>query len=148
MRRQRLIAFTTALTLATVVPALAENSTKADGYTIHHNAFTADTLNPDVAKAYGLQRSKYRGLLNVSVIKDETGTTGSAEAAAVDVDIVTLTGQRSRIPMREITDQKAIYYIGEFPVYDQQTINFEIRVRPQGAQSTQTVKMSQQFFTD
>lgn len=148
MRRQHLIAFTAALACAASLPALAENSTKADGYTIHHNAFSADTLNPEVAKAYGLQRSKYRGLLNVTVIKDEPGTTGIPQPAAVDVDIVTLSGQKSRIPMRQLGDQKAIYYIGEFPVYDQQTINFEIRVKPQGAESTHTMKMSQQFFTD
>jgi hypothetical protein len=123
-------------------------STKAGDYTIHHNAFTADTLNPEVAKAYGLQRSKYRGILNVSVVQDQAGTTGLPRHAAVDVDIVNLTGQRSRIPMRELTDQEAVYYIGEFPVYNQQTIDFEIRVKPQGGEQTHTLKMSQEFFTN
>lgn len=128
-------------------PVLGE-STKAGDYTIHHNAFTADTLNPEVAKAYGLQRSKYRGILNVSVVEEAAGTTGSPRHASVDVDIVNLTGQRSRIPMRELSDQEAVYYIGEFPVYDRQTIDFEIRVKPQGAQQAHTVKMSQDFYTD
>jgi hypothetical protein len=128
--------------------AAAENSTKAGDYTIHYNAFTADTLSPDVAQAYGFQRSKYRGLLNVSVVKEAPGTTGSSTPAEVGVDIVNLTGQKSRIPMREIKDKEAVYYIGEFPVYNAQVINFEIRVKPPEAAEISTVKVSQQFFTE
>jgi Domain of unknown function (DUF4426) len=134
--------------LMIALPVLADHSTQAGQYTIHHNAFTADILNPDVALAYGIQRSKYRGLLNVSVIKEQAGTTGTSTPATVDVDIVNLTGQKSRIPMREIKDKEAVYYIGEFPVYNQQTINFEIQVTPQGETQAYSVKMSQEFFTD
>jgi len=144
------VAFAT-LTLAgclLATPSWAENSTSFGEFTIHHSAFTSDTLNADVARAYGIQRSKHRGLLNVSVIKEEPGTTGKSVPAQVDVDIVNLAGQRSAIPMRELADKGATYYLGEFPVYDQQTIDFEIEVRPQGASETYKVDMSQQFFTD
>jgi len=138
----------TAVALLSSLPVMAEHSTQAGQYTIHHNAFTADTLNPDVARAYGFQRSKYRGLLNVSVIKEQAGTTGTSTPAAVDVDIVNLTGQKSRIPMREIKDKDAVYYMGEFPVYNRQTINFEIQVKPQGEAESHSVKMSQEFYTE
>lgn len=134
--------------LLIATPVLAQNSTRAGDFTIHHNAFTADTLNPDVARAYGVQRSKYRGLLNVSVIKEQAGTTGTSTPAAVEVDIVNITGQKSRLPMREIKDKDAVYYLGEFPVYNQQTINFEIQVKPQGQREAQSVKMSQEFYTE
>ncbi len=143
-----LAAALTAAALLSSLPVMAEHSTQAGQYTIHHNAFTADTLNPDVARAYGFQRSKYRGLLNVSVIKEQTGTTGTSTPAAVDVDIVNLTGQKSRIPMREIKDKDAVYYMGEFPVYNRQTINFEIQVKPQGEAESHSVKMSQEFYTE
>lgn len=137
-----------ALTALAAFPVLAENSTKAGGYVIHHNAFSADTLSPDVAKAYGIQRSKYRGLLNVSVIKEEAGTTGTPTPARVEVNTVNLTGQKSRISMRELKDQGAIYYIGELPVHDQQTVNFVIDVTPEGSTETFSTKLSQQFFTE
>jgi hypothetical protein len=137
-----------AVGLALSLPVLAENSTPAGPYTIHHSAFRADTLNPDVARSYGFQRSKHRGLLNVSVIKEQPGTIGTSTPAMVDVDIVNLMGQRSRIPMREIKDKEAVYYMGEFPIYDQQTVNFEIKVKPQGEGDTQLVKMSQEFYTE
>jgi hypothetical protein len=134
------------LTLAP--PALAEDSTQVGPYTIHHSAFRADTLNPDIARTYGFQRSKHRGLLNISVIKEQKGTTGISTPATVDVSIVNLMGQKSPIPMREIKDQEAVYYMGEFPIYNEQTINFEIRVKPQGETTTHVAKMSQEFFTD
>ncbi len=62
---------------------LAENSTTIPGYKIHHNALPTAALDSEVAKAYQIQRSKYRGLLNVSVIKTQAGTTGSPAHAIV-----------------------------------------------------------------
>jgi hypothetical protein len=148
MIQRILIAGLTVASALLATPVWAENSSRFGEFTVHHSAFTSDTLNTDVARAYGIQRSKHRGLLNVSVIKEEPGTTGLSVPAQVEVDIVNLAGQRSPIPMREIKDKEATYYIGEFPVYDQQSINFEIQARPQGASETYEVKMSQQFFTD
>jgi hypothetical protein len=126
----------------------AENSTSVGGFTVHHNAFTADTLTPEVAKAYGFQRSKYRGLLNVSVIKEEPGTTGKPVPAQVEAKIMALTGQSSALAMREIKDGDAVYYIGEFPVHNEQKIDFAIEVTPQGLDETIMMRMDQQFFTD
>jgi hypothetical protein len=91
--------------LVFTLSAAAEDSTRAGEFTIHHTAFGADTLSPEVARSYGIQRSKARGLLNVSVVKEKPGTTGTSAPATVDVDIVNLTGQRSRVPMREIKDR-------------------------------------------
>jgi hypothetical protein len=119
-----------------------------EGYTVHHNAFTADTLTPEVANTYEFQRSKYRGLLNVSVIKEEPGTIGTSVPAHVDARILTLTGQSSPLAMREIKETDAIYYIGEFPVHNEQKIQFAIEVVPQGSDKTIKVRMEQQFFTD
>ncbi len=137
-----------AASLLSGVSVADEHSTRMGDFTIHYNALSTATLNPDIAKAYGLTRSKYRGLLNVSVIKEAAGTTGTSAPANVDVNIVTLTGQKSRIPMRMIQEQTAVYYIGEFPVVDQQTLNFEIVVKPEGAGESKTIQMSQQFFTE
>ena len=149
MKRPRLIGLLCAVMLSAPLYAIAENSTSVDGYTIPHNAFTSDTLTPEIAKAYGIQRSKYRGLLSVSVVKDAPGTTGTSVPAQVDAKIVTLTGQSSRLPMREIKEgDEAVYYIGEFPVHDQQKIDFVIDVTPQGNQKTYTMRMDQQFFTN
>jgi hypothetical protein len=142
--------FTTLLLAAALVVSAgagAQNSTSVDGFTIHHNAFTSDTLNPEVAKTYGLQRSKQRALLNVSVIKEKPGTTGESVPARVEVHTVALTGRRAPLPMREIKEQDAVYYIGELSIRDQETVNFDIQVVPEGSEKTYGMRMSEQFFT-
>jgi hypothetical protein len=149
MKRPQPTALLLAALLAAPLCASAENSTSVEGYTVHHNAFASDSLTPEVAKAYGIQRSKYRGLLNVSVIKDAVGTTGTPVPAKVSAKIMTLTGQSSPLPMREIKEgDEAHYYIGEFPVHNAQTVDFVIEVTPQGTDNTFTMRMDQQFFTE
>jgi hypothetical protein len=147
MRTAILAPWLLAAGLLAALPASADNSTAADGYVIHHNAFSADTLDPAVAQRYQIQRSKQRGVLNVSVIKEKPGTTGVPTAARVDVSATNQNGQKMRVPMREVREQDAVYYIGEFPVQDQETLEFAIEVTPDGAAKAIRGKASQQFFT-
>ncbi len=126
--------------------AMAENATRVQGYTIHHNALTTDSLAPQVAKAYGIQRSKNRGMLNVSVLKDKEGSIGESVKAKVEATATNLSGQSRVIDMREVMDGDAVYYIGDFRVSNQETLNFNLTVNPMGAGSY-NAKLSQQFFT-
>ncbi len=126
--------------------SLAENATHVAGYTIHHNALTTDNLAPQVAKAYGIQRSKNRGMLNVSVLKDKAGSVGEPVKAEVEATATNLSGQSREIDMREVMDGGAIYYIGDFRVSNQETLNFALTVSPVGA-GRYHAKLSQQFFT-
>jgi hypothetical protein len=128
-------------------PVLAENSTKVPGYTIHHNALTTDQLAPDVARSYGIQRSRNRGLLNVSVIKEAPGTTGSPVSAAVKATSRNLKGVIRELEMREVRDGTAVYYLAEFPVEHAETLNFKVQVRPQGEATSYGAELSQEFFT-
>jgi hypothetical protein len=129
-------------------PAWAENSTNIPGYTIHHNAIPSAWLDPAIAKQYGIQRSKYRGMLNVSVIKTVPGTTGESAAAVVLAKATNIRGQMISIPMRQVKEGDAIYYIGEFRIADQETLNFELKVQPRGETRFHSAKLSQQFFID
>jgi hypothetical protein len=107
---------------------------------------TTDNLTPEVARAYGLQRSKNRGMLNVSVIREVAGTTGTPVSADVVASATNLAGQHRTIPMREIKDGDAIYYIGEFRIADEETLKFTIEVTPSGESSSHMVRLTQQFF--
>ena len=128
--------------------ATAENSTQASGYTIHHNAIPTATLTPAVATGYRITRSKYRGLLNVSVIKEVPGTTGQPVTAIVRANATNLLGKSLAIPMREIREGAAVYYIGEFPIIDRETLSFKLEVTPAGMQKPISAALSQQFFVD
>ncbi|MET0069052.1 MAG: DUF4426 domain-containing protein [Candidatus Thiodiazotropha sp.] len=135
------------LLLATMV-SWAENSTTVPGFTIHHNAIPSASLEPAIARQYGIQRSKYRGMLNVSVIKSVEGTTGLSSEAVILAKANNIRGQLISIPMRKIIEGDAIYYIGEFRIADQETLNFEIQVQPKGETRYYSAKLSQDFYID
>lgn len=145
--RSVLFSLLTALTLLLGGPALAENSTHTGGYTIHHNALTTDSLPVQVATAYGIQRSNSRALLNVSVIRDEPGTTGTAVRADIRAVARNLYGQIRPISLREIVEDKAVYYIADFPVAHREMLTFEFEVLPEGGRYPLRAQMRHEFYT-
>lgn len=146
--RTRLLTLIFGSLLFTGLPAHAENSTVSGGYVIHHNAFTTDILDPKVAAAYGIRRSKEQAMLNVSVIRGEPGMLGTAVAARVTVTARNLIGQERDIPMREIREGDAIYYIGDFPVSHKEKLDFFLQVTPEGETLPLKAQLQQQFYTD
>ena len=120
-------------------------STDIGDHVIHFSAQSTDQLPPEVARAYNIVRSKNRAMLNVSVLEEATN---SPVAAAVTVKTVNLTGQLKSVTMREINEQDAIYYIGEVPVANRETLIFDISVMPDGSDESSDVRFKRQFFTD
>ena len=116
------------LLLGTTSSALAENSTSRGGYTIHHNALKSDFLSPAIAKAYNIQRSKFRGLLNISIIKDKPGTTGTPVKARIEIKAANLNNVPKNIELKQVVEQQAVYYIGDFPVVNREIVNFNLEV--------------------
>jgi hypothetical protein len=132
--------------------AVAEQSSSFGDYTVHYNAFTTDILTPEVAKAYGIQRSKSHALLNISVLKKVMGTTGEPVRARVQATATNLSAQLRQLNVRELIDEqsdsKAIYYLAETPVTDGETLKFSITVTPAESSAATTVTFDQQFFTN
>jgi hypothetical protein len=50
--------------------------------------------------------------------------------------------------MRQIEEQDAVYYIGETPVANRETLIFDITVTPEGASNPSEVRFKREFFTD
>ncbi|MGI9222975.1 MAG: DUF4426 domain-containing protein [Woeseiaceae bacterium] len=115
------------------------------GYVVHFSAQSTDQLSPEIARAYNIVRSKNRAMLNVSVIREEDNQSVEAE---VSVKTVNLTGQLKNVSMRKVPDQQAIYYIGETPVANRETLIFDITVKPDGADTASEVRFKRQFYTD
>ncbi len=112
---------------------------------VHFSAQSTDQLPPDVARAYGIVRSKNRAMLNVSVIKE--GTT-VAVPADITVRTVNLAGQLKNVTMRKIEEQEAIYYIGETAVANHETLVFNISITPEGKTEASDVRFTREFYTD
>jgi hypothetical protein len=128
--------------------AWAENSTRVDGYTIHHNALTTDTLSPKIASAYQIQRSKGRGMVNISIIKDQKDSVGTPVAGTVKLSSRNLLGQKRDIPLREIREGQAVYYIADFAVGNREQLVFDVEVTPEGGNLPLAASFQQEFFVD
>jgi len=125
-------------------PAGASNADFGD-HIVHFSAQSTDQLPPEVARAYNIVRSKNRAMLNVSVLREADNKSVAAE---VKVKTVNLTGQLKNITMRRINEQDAIYYIGEIPVANRETLIFDISVLPEGLDKASDVRFKREFFTD
>jgi hypothetical protein len=146
--RNLLLTLTACTLLFTSLAVTAENRTAVGGYVIHHNALTTDTLSPQVANAYGILRSKERALLNISIIRGAPGKPGKPVAAQVKATARNIIGQQRDIPLREIREGKAIYYIGDFAVAHKEKLDFFLEVTPDGEHQPLKARLSQVFYTD
>ncbi len=133
--------------LATAVSANAEQVEQFDNYRIHYNAFISNMLSPDVARAHGLTRSRYHAVVNITVQKRDNGdyqpVSGKVSGTATN-----LYGKQRKLDMKEVTERGAIYYLAELPVTDEETLNFDIQVVPDGESLVRNIRFKQQFFVD
>jgi hypothetical protein len=139
-----------ALLALALVPAAvqAENATSVGDYVVHHNAFTTSTLRPEVARAYDVPRSKNRGMVVITVLKRVMGTTAEPVAATIRGDAYNLSRQNRGVQFREVNEGNAIYYLATFRVDNEETLDFNLEVQPQGRDRPIHVEFRQQFFTD
>ena len=135
-----------ALCLCSVaVVAHAEIMQRFGQFEIHYNAMTTDELFPEVARAYKIERSKTRGLLTMSVLKKNKVGVPSPVPARISVYATNLTLQLASVPMREIKEGTAIYYLGEFRVAPPDTLKFTATVEVPG-ELKQEMTFDQKFF--
>ncbi|MBA1265397.1 DUF4426 domain-containing protein [Stutzerimonas stutzeri] len=132
----------TLLTLLLAMPAWAERKHSFGEYDIHYIAFNSGFLQPEIAAAAGLVRSKAQGVVNVSVLK-----AGKPSAALVSGTVKNLLGQDRPLTFRQLKEgEDAIYYLAQFP-FDAETLRFALTVQPMGADPV-SFTFTQEFFPD
>lgn len=116
-------------------------------YTVHYNAFNTDTLQPAMAEAYNIVRSKNRGMMTVSVMKKDTQAIDKPVRANVTASASNLTGQFRKFKVREVDEGSSIYYLSEFHVAHEEMLNFVLQILPEGSVKPITVEFRQKFYT-
>ncbi|RKT44213.1 DUF4426 domain-containing protein [Thiocapsa rosea] len=144
---QRTLGILIAAGLLAAHTASAEGPVMAGEYSIYANAMTAETLNPEIATLYRIQRSKLNGILTVSVVKPNPEGTPANVPARVEATARTGDTPASVIPMREIRVGEGVSYVGQFPIANLQIVDFAIQVTPPGGEPT-AIELQQQFFID
>ncbi len=127
--------------------APAEQAEEFGAYKVHYSAINTSQLSPQVARAFGIQRSTSRALLNLAVLRRQEGALDQPARASIQVEAVNIAGQRRPIELREVQEQDAIYYIGSFRIANEERIRFAVTLRPEGESGPpHEFQFQQQFF--
>ncbi len=130
------------MSLCLSLPALAEQKQSYGDLDVHYSAFNSGFLQPEVAAATGLVRSKSQGVVNVAVLK-----AGTASSAQVSGTVKNLLGQSTALSFKEVKEGKAIYYLAQFPFEQRETLHFTLNVAAADG-VPHSFDFNQEFFPD
>ncbi|NVJ60743.1 MAG: DUF4426 domain-containing protein [Gammaproteobacteria bacterium] len=116
-----------------------------DNYTVHYSVVNSDFLTPAVASRYGIQRSKALALVNISVLKNDSG---KAVSAGVSGNAYNLAGQNKDLAFKEIKEEDAIYYISTFRFSNEERLTFKLKIRPDGTDENFEVNFEQKVYVN
>ena len=144
----RLFSVRCRIRIATSIGMLPTNSYAEQAQTlgqweVHYIVLNSTFLQPDIARQYGVQRSKYNAFVNISVLDKD-----SKEAQDVDVRGVAtnLLGNSKELSFKKVQEQQAIYYLAQLSFRNRETFRFEITV--QHGNEQQTLKFKQELVID
>lgn len=122
--------------------AFAERKETFGELAVHYSVFNSSFLQPDIAAAVGLNRSKTVGVLNIAALKD-----GKGQPAKVSGNVKNLLGQTSELQFKQVLEGGAVYYLAEFPLRQREVLTFSIQVQV-GDDAPNTLTFNQEVFPD
>ena len=128
--------------LLLALPAVAERKQTFGELDVHYSVFNSSFLQPDVAAAAGLTRSKTVGVLNIAALRD-----GKGQVAKVNGTLNNLLGQTSELKFKQVLESGAVYYLAEFPLRQREMLTFSIQVQI-GDAAPHTLTFNQEVFPD
>ncbi|MBA6327336.1 DUF4426 domain-containing protein [Colwellia sp. MB02u-6] len=135
----------TLLALSVITTSSAENMKKMDGLNVHYIALGSAFLTPEIAKAYGIERSRYKGLVNISVL-DNTQAGNPSKTVFINGKARNDVGQIKSLEFTEVKEGDAVYYLAQVSYTNKETIYFDINITDKGKQHN--LKFSQKFYVD
>ena len=130
------------LSLLISLPALAERKQSFAEVDVHYSVFNSSFLQPDIASAVGLVRSKTQGVVTVSVLK-----AGKPLPAQVKGEVKNLLGQVTPLSFKQVTEPGAAYYLAQFPLSTREILTFTLDIQG-GDGSNNRVSFNQEVFPD
>ncbi|MEH6454033.1 MAG: DUF4426 domain-containing protein [Psychromonas sp.] len=125
-----------ALLLSLSFSSFAEQAKQFDNLEVHYIAIPSTFLQPDIAKYYEIKRSKYTGVINISVL--DKNNKSAAVAGKISGSGRNLMGQIEQLTFKEIKEADAIYYIATYPFTNEEIVEFTIKVEAQDKTNTFT----------
>jgi hypothetical protein len=133
------------LSLLVMTSVTAENMKKLGSMNVHYMAIGSTFFTPEIAKIYGITRSRYNGLINISVL-DNTQKGSPAKTVSITGKAKNNLGQFKDLTFQEVKEGDAIYYLAQVKYNNEETIHFDIMINDGSEQ--QKLKFSQKFYVD
>jgi len=133
------------LSLIVITGASAENMKKLGTMNVHYIAIGSTFFTPEIAKAYGITRSRYNGLVNISVL-DNTKKGSPAKSVNIRGKAKNNLGQFKTLEFNEVKEGAAIYYLAQVNYNHEETIHFDLTITD--GKEEQQLKFSQKFYVD
>lgn len=136
--------FSTLVLLGSVLsPAQAEQKKQLGNWDVHYIAMPSTLIEPAIANSYTIERSKFNGLVNISVLnaKDQ-----KAQQVTISGNAKNLLGQQKALTFQQVVEGDAIYYLAQLPYRNEERLSFVIDIS-QGNQSQQ-LKFEHTFYVE
>ncbi|TBV02848.1 DUF4426 domain-containing protein [Phytopseudomonas dryadis] len=125
------------LALCLSLPTLAERKQRLGELEVHYSAFNSSYLQPEIATASGLVRSKSQGVINVTVL-----AAGKPSTARVAGEVKNLLGHGQPLHFVEQRQGEFVSYLAQFPVTSREVLLFNLQV------NGQRLDFNQEFFPE
>jgi len=123
--------------------ANAEQKQELGSWEVHYIALNTTFLTPQVAKKYAIVRSKFNGLINISVLDRQDKT---AQSVILTGEAKNLLGVIKPLTFKQVIEGKAIYYLAVLPFSDQE--QYRISVAINDGLKQKTLKFQHKFYAD
>lgn len=135
-----------ALVLHAIV-AQAEQYVDAGEFRVHYAAINTTQLTPEVARQFGVARTRNQILLVLNAQQNVDGRYQPVPATAAGT-ATTLPGHVQKLALRPIREADVHYVIATFETLDGEYMTIDAQLLPSGANTPITVKFRQQFYRD
>lgn len=114
-------------------------------YRVYYSAFNSSFVGPEVAAAYDIVRGRDRGLVNIAVMP--AGTIGG-RPAVVKGQVANIFAQSQELKFLEIREGDAVYYLAPFNFENEDSLTFNITVKPNPDMPSYTLSFQRTFYRD
>jgi hypothetical protein len=127
--------------------AHAEQFVDQGDYRVHYAAINTTELTPQVARQFGIDRTRNQILLVLNAQQRIDGRHVPVPATARGT-ATTLLGHQQTLALRPIHEAEVHYVVATFTTLDGEYMTIEADVLPQGSNETIPVRFKQQFYRD
>jgi hypothetical protein len=121
----------------------AEQKKTLGDWDVHYIVVNSTFFEPEVARQYGIQRSQFNALVNISVLAKNNK---EAQSVALTGKATNLLGTTKKLSFKEVEEGDAIYYLAQIPFRHKETYRFEVDVR--SGNDTEKLIFRHEFYAE